>query len=93
MNNLTNKAAARHFFNRRLTAAAVVKVARELAGGRYQVISHQAGCLKIGVQNYDEVTSLLLKKDEIINQINQRLGSEIVKEIKIVFGNLANEDY
>jgi len=65
-----------------LTAAAVCEAARSVAKGRFVVVSFRGGLLTAGTNNSGEAANLQLENDQIIREINQKLGKEMVEKIR-----------
>lgn len=92
INNLTHKAASRHVFQRRIDSASVCKVAQNLSKGLYVTHSFRNGALKVSVSSYDDVATVMLRQESLINQINNELGMNKVSKLRISVNPIAKED-
>jgi len=66
-----------------LQAADVCGKARELADGQYDVISFNDGLLTLSTTSSAAASNLRMKTFEIQNEINEKLGKELVKKVRI----------
>lgn len=65
-------------------AAQICFYAEELNNGRYGVISFSRGILKVSVGSSPAASELEIQKEELIDEINKRLGLEAVKALRII---------
>ncbi len=65
-----------------LEAARICGVARELAQGRFEVVSFKEGLLTLAVSNSSEAANLQAESQKIMNEINQKVGDIAVKNIR-----------
>lgn len=65
-----------------LKAAAVCDTARQLAQGRFDTISFNDGLLTLGAKTSGEANNLQLESAQIIDSINNKLGSNEVERIR-----------
>lgn len=66
-----------------LQAANVCDTARLLADGRYDVISFKDGLLTLGSSSSSSAANLRMETYNIQNKLNEKLGQELVKKIRI----------
>lgn len=65
-----------------LTAARVCEAARELADGRFAIISFKGGLLTVGVSNSSEAAELQMSSSQFIESVNEKLGDELVEKVR-----------
>lgn len=65
-----------------LEAARVCDTARLLANDRFVVVSFREGLLTVGCTHSGQAANLQLEKNQLVNEINQKLGVELVKNIR-----------
>ena len=65
-----------------LRAAQVCDTARSLADGRFAVISFVDGLLTLSVTSAAAAANMQFETQEIISQINAKIGQELVKKIR-----------
>jgi len=68
---------------RPLEAAHVCDTARGLADGRFEVVSFREGLITLGVHSSSEATNLRFISENIVRQINEKLGQEKVEKARI----------
>jgi len=78
---LAQRAILRHQVGGSLSSVAVIEVAEKLSGGRYECVSFKKGELKLGFTDYDQLVELKFTKNDLINEINEKLQKPLVKEI------------
>ena len=65
-----------------LEAAEVCDVARAISKGRFGVISFKNGLLTVSVQSSAAAANLQAESQEIIDEINQKVGKRVVEKIR-----------
>jgi len=65
-----------------LEAARICGVALRLAQGRFEVISFKQGLLTLATKNSGEAANLQLESQKIIDEVNQKVGEDVVKNIR-----------
>lgn len=64
-------------------ASLVCYAAMEIGHSLFEPVSFKNGTLFVRAKNPSSATALLLSQNQILKEINQKLGKELVKEIKI----------
>jgi len=66
------------------TSAEICFWAEKLGNGSFKPISYSRGILKVSVSSAPAASELQIKQEDIITQINQKIGRDIIKQIRIV---------
>lgn len=66
-----------------LRAAQICDTARALADGRFTVASFKDGLLTVGVESSAAASNLRFETEKIIKQVNEKIGQEFVKKIRV----------
>ena len=66
------------------TSAEICFWAEKLGKGSFAPISYARGVLKVSVSSAPAASELQIRQEEIISQINKKIGREIVRSIRIV---------
>ncbi len=74
---------ARHGLGQPLAATRIVRVASDLAAGRYRALSYRAGRLTIAVPTHAERYRIQTKLADIAQQLNTQLGRELIEKIVV----------
>ncbi len=70
-----------------LEAAEICNIARDVAEGQYSIISFSRGLLTVSCTSTNQAAALQPQSQQIIAQINQKLGAAKVKKIRFKIGN------
>jgi predicted nucleic acid-binding Zn ribbon protein len=65
-----------------LEASRVCETARALANGRFSVLSFVSGLLTLGVTSSAQAANLQIESTQIIGEVNEKLGEELVKSLR-----------
>lgn len=66
-----------------MEAAHICETARALADGHYDIISYNKGLLTLSVASVAAANNLRMTTLNIQKELNEKLGSEIIKKIRI----------
>lgn len=69
-------------YKKPLEAANICDVARAEGKGRFGVISYSRGTICLSVNSPAEAANLQAESQKIIDELNQKLGQEIVKRVR-----------
>ncbi len=69
-------------YQKPLEAAKICDIARAQSDGRFDAISFRGGLLTIAVNSPAEASNLQMESPKIIDEINQKLGENLVKDIR-----------
>lgn len=70
-------------YQKPLEAAKVCEAAREISEHRYSVISFKNGLLTVSCTSSAAAANLQAESQEIISQINQKVGEKVIKKIRL----------
>lgn len=73
-------------FKKPLEAANVCDSARALANGRFTIVSFRTGLLTLSVSSPAEMQNLQSDSEEIISEVNKKLGRKLVEKIRYKIG-------
>jgi len=74
-------------YKKPLEAAEICDRARELSQGQYDVVSFNRGLLTLGCSSSAQAANLQAEATRIIEDINQKIGREAVKRIRLKISN------
>ena len=66
------------------TSAEICFLAEEWGKGHFGAISYSKGILKLSVVGSSAASELSMKEEELISYLNEKLGREHVKQIRIM---------
>jgi predicted nucleic acid-binding Zn ribbon protein len=80
--DLLSQAMRRYGLNLEITAAHICEIASQTGQGKFQALSFREGVLTVNVINAVQATELQIQKQQLIKEINQKIGREVILKIK-----------
>lgn len=82
INNVVFRQANKHGFRNQAAAARICFEAKRLYSDLFEPISFKNSVLTVGVENSFQAQEVQFKQKEIIEKINNKIGSQVIKRLR-----------